>query len=90
MALFRLSQGISLLFGIRFGATAAYYGGRVDSVIMRIVDAVMCIPSILLALTIVAAAGTGFTSLLIAITAANIPGFTRMVRSGVLQIVSLD
>ncbi|MCC8065729.1 MAG: ABC transporter permease [Clostridiales bacterium] len=81
---------LSLLIGCLFGAVAAYYGGIMDSVIMRIVDAVMCIPSILLALTIVAVAGAGIRSLIIAITISNIPGFTRMVRSVILSVVSQD
>ncbi len=81
---------LSLAFGCLFGAVAAYYGGRVDAVIMRIVDAVMCIPGILLALTIVAVAGAGFKSLLVAITISNIPGFTRMVRSVVLSVITQD
>ncbi len=81
---------LSLLFGILFGATAAYYGGQIDNIVMRIVDAVMCIPPILLALSIVAAAGAGFRSLIIAITISSIPSFTRMVRSVVLSVVSQD
>lgn len=81
---------LSLLLGCIFGAVSAYYGGVVDNVIMRIVDAVMCIPGILLALAIVAVAGAGFRSLLVAITISNVPGFTRMVRSVVLSVSSQD
>ena len=80
----------ALALGCFFGAAAAYYGGKVDTVIMRILDAVMCIPSLLLALTIVAVCDPGLGSLTLAITVASVPGFTRMVRSVVLSIVSLD
>ena len=81
---------LSLVIGCVFGATSAYYGGLADNIIMRIVDAVMCIPGILLALTIVAVAGAGFRSLLVAITISNVPGFTRMVRAVVLSVVHQD
>lgn len=82
--------GLALFLGCVFGAVTAYYGGKVDSLVMRIMDALMCIPSLLLALTIVAACGSGLRSLAIAITVASVPGFTRMVRSVVLSVVSLD
>ena len=81
---------ISLAVGCVLGATAAYYGGIIDNIIMRITDTVMCIPFLLLALTIVAVGGPGLRTLTIAITVASVPGFTRMVRSVVLSVVSKD
>lgn len=80
----------SLLLGCLFGATAAYYGGKWDSIIMRILDAIMCIPSILLMLLMVAVMGGNLQSLVIAITISSIPGFTRMIRSVVLSVVQQD
>lgn len=81
---------ISLFIGCVLGASAAYYGGVIDSIIMRITDTVMCIPFLLLALTIAAVGGPGLKTLTIAITVASVPGFTRMVRSVVLSVVSKD
>lgn len=81
---------LSLSIGCVLGAATAYYGGWLDSVVMRFLDTVMCIPSMLLALTIVAVCGSGLKSLTIAITVASVPGFTRMVRSVVLGVVSQD
>ena len=81
---------LSLAIGCVLGAATAYYGGALDSIVMRFLDTVMCIPSLLLALTIVAVCGSGLKSLTIAITVASVPGFTRMVRSVVLSVVSLD
>ena len=80
----------SLLLGCLFGATAAYYGGKWDSIIMRILDAIMCIPSILLMLLMVAVMGGNLKSLIIAITISSIPGFTRMIRSVVLSVAQQD
>lgn len=81
---------ISLAIGCVLGSAAAYYGGLLDSIIMRITDTVMCIPFLLLALTIAAVGGPGLKTLTIAITVASVPGFTRMVRSVVLSVVSSD
>ena len=81
---------ISLAFGCVLGASAAYYGGLLDSIIMRLTDTFMCIPFLLLALTIAAVGGPGLVTLTVAITVASVPGFTRMVRSVVLSIVSND
>lgn len=81
---------LSLAIGCVLGAATAYYSGALDSIVMRFLDTVMCIPSLLLALTIVAVCGSGLKSLTIAITVASVPGFTRMVRSVVLSVVSLD
>ena len=84
------STGISVILGGLFGAAAGYYGGKVDSIIMRVMDTVMCIPAILLALAIVAALGPGIRNLLIAITVAQVPGFTRVIRSVILSVVGQD
>ena len=47
---------------------AAYYGGKIDAVMMRVLDALMCIPGMLLTLALVAVIGSGLTSLTVAIT----------------------
>lgn len=82
--------GISLVAGAILGAAAAYYGGWIDSAIMRFLDAFMCIPTMLLLLALVAVMGSGLVSLTVAITVCNIPGFTRIVRSIVLSVVNQD
>ena len=81
---------VSLLFGSLLGAAAAYWGGLLDDLLMRFLDAWMCIPSMLLMLLMVAVMGTGMVPMMIAITISSIPGFTRIVRSVVLSIVSQD
>ncbi len=83
-----ISVSIALLFGGTLGAIAGYYGGRVDTVIMRLLDVLLAIPVILLAITIVAALGTSIINLMIAVGVANIPGFARVVRAAVLGVKS--
>ena len=81
---------MSLLLGCLLGATAAYYGGKWDAIIMRVLDAIMCIPSLLLMLLMVAVMGGNMESLVISITISSAPGFTRMIRSVVLSVVQQD
>jgi len=80
----------SLIFGGVLGAAAAFYGGKVDSVIMRIMDMFSAIPGTLMALAIVAALGANMINLLIAISISSIPSFTRLIRSAVLTVVESD
>lgn len=80
----------SLLIGGFFGAIAAFYGGTTDSIIMRIMDMLTSLPSILLSMCIVAVLGANMRNLLIALTLANIPVFTRMVRSTMMTVVDME
>lgn len=81
---------IALLLGCLLGATAAYYGGKWDAIIMRVLDAFMCIPSLLLMLLVVSVMGGNMKSLIVSITISSVPGFTRMIRSVVLSVVQQD
>jgi len=80
----------SLLLGMLFGGLAVYSGGWVENVIMRVCDVFTCIPSVLLALALVAALGPGFNNVLKAITIASVPDMTRYVRSVIINIVGLE
>ncbi|MEA1976007.1 MAG: ABC transporter permease [Bacillota bacterium] len=81
-----ISVSIALSFGGFLGSIAGYYGGKIDNVIMRILDVILAIPAILLAITIVAALGASIMNLMIAIGIANIPGFARVVRASILSV----
>lgn len=81
---------LALFGGCVFGATAAYFGGKVDSIICRIMDTFMCIPFMLLALSLVSALGSGLKSMTLAMVIASVPSFTRMIRSIVLTVVRQD
>lgn len=77
---------LSLTGGAIIGATAGYYGGKIDNVLMRIMDVFLAIPSILLAISIVAALGAGLFNLLLAMSISQVPRFARIVRSSILTI----
>lgn len=83
-------SAISLIFGSVIGAIAAYLGGRVDNIIMRILDIVTCIPAMVLALALISALGQGFWNLVLAISLATIASFARVARSVILSIVQQD
>lgn len=81
---------VSLIAGAIIGAIAAYYGGVLDGVLMRIVDVFLAIPSTLMAVTVVAALGTGVSKLILALSISMVPPFARIVRSTVLQVKGSD
>jgi len=78
--------GVSLLVGGAFGAIAGYYGGKLDSIIMRAMDVFLCLPDVLLAMAIVAAFGKTMPNLVIAIGLSFAPRFARVVRSAVMGV----
>jgi len=85
-----VTMGVSMVLGGLLGAIAAYFGGKVDGIIMRLTDMFMAIPETLLALCVVAAMGASAVSLITAMVIAVIPGNCRLVRSTVLGIVDTE
>ena len=81
-----IAVSIALLAGGCIGALAGYYGGKLDNFVMRIMDVLLAIPSILLAISIQAALGTGLTKVMIAVGIGSIPTYARIVRASVLSI----
>jgi len=81
---------IALAVGTTLGLSSGYYGGWIDEVVMRILDAMMAFPTILLYLIIIAAMGASATNVVIAITIAGSPGIARLVRSLALDIRTRD
>lgn len=77
---------IPLFIGVPLGIFAGYLGGIIDDIFMRIVDAIMAIPAILLALGITAALGISLWNAMIAIGIVSIPQFARLARGQTLQI----
>lgn len=81
---------IGTLAGAVVGVFSGYLGGWVDEVVMRVIDAVMAIPSLLFALMILAVLGSSAANAVIAIGVAFIPGMARIARSVTLQVRALD
>jgi peptide/nickel transport system permease protein len=84
------ATAISLVVGTLFGAVAGLYGGAIDMIIMRVCDILSSIPFLLLALAIVSSLGPSMLNLMIAMTVASSPEFTRMIRSVILTIAEQD
>ena len=84
------STVISVVLGSLIGAVCGYFGGRVDNIIMRIFDIIMCIPGMLLIIALVAALGIGVGNLLIAMIVSMVPGTVRFVRSTVLNLTDME
>ncbi len=77
---------LSLATGGIVGGAAALAGGRVDSVVMRLVDVVLAFPGFLLALALAAILGPGIVDLVVALTAMGWTGYARLVRGEVLSL----
>ncbi|MBA0219110.1 dipeptide ABC transporter permease DppC [Pectobacterium brasiliense] len=81
---------LSLVLGVIFGLLAGYFGGVVDALIMRIVDIMLALPSLLLALVLVAIFGPSIVNASLALTFVALPHYVRLTRAAVLVEVSRD
>lgn len=93
----RYSLGIGLLcviasfaLGGTLGIIAGYFGGRVDTIIMRFMDVFQAIPQVLLAICIVAVLGNGIPQLVVAIMISTMPVMAKNNRAAILQVKSND
>ncbi len=77
---------IAFMGGIVLGGLSGYYGGTVDTIIMRICDMLMAIPGTMLAMAIVAALGAGLDKLMISLSIVLIPGQARIVRAAIMNL----
>jgi len=72
--------------GVLFGMISGYFGGKTDSIIMRLMDVMLAFPAILLAIAIVAVRGPGLGNTMLAVAVVGIPGYARVMRSMVLSL----
>jgi len=79
---------ISVVFGFAIGLVSGYFR-RLDNILMRVVDGIMAIPSVLLAIAVVTLTGSGVATVIAAIAIPEIPRVARLVRSLVLTIREL-
>ncbi len=85
-----ISVLVSVTVGTCLGLLGGYFGGLVDETIMRILDAIMAFPTILLYLIIISAIGPSAVNVVVAITFVGAPGVARLVRSLTLDIRTRD
>jgi len=85
-----LAMAISTSVGVPLGLVAGYLGGRWDLVIMRFVDLLLTLPSIVLAIAIVSSLGAGVASVIIAVGISTIPAFGRLAQAAALTLRHLE
>jgi peptide/nickel transport system permease protein len=81
-----VSVSIALVMGTLLGMIGGYYGGRLDHLLMRLMDILLAFPGIFLAISIIAVLGPGLTNLMLAAGIYSIPQFARIVRGSILSL----
>jgi dipeptide transport system permease protein len=81
---------VSMVVGVSLGLAAAWFGGVIDVVIIRIMDLIMAIPSLVLAILIIAIIGPSLTNTIIAVTIVYLPRYVRLVRASALAELAKD
>jgi ABC-type dipeptide/oligopeptide/nickel transport system permease subunit len=82
--------GLCSVIGITVGLISGYFGGMVDTVLMRICDIFMAVPSLLLAICIVTIWGTSFFNLIFVLALSSWPSMARLIRAQVLSVKNMD
>lgn len=85
-----VSVAIGAVIGTLLGLMAGYFGGLLDTIIMRFIDIMLAFPGILLALAIIAVLGRDLQNVMIAVGISTIPIYTRIVRGSTLSIREFD
>jgi peptide/nickel transport system permease protein len=81
-----IAIGIAAMIGVPLGLAAGYLGGKVDGLIMRVMDALLAFPAILLAIALMAVLGPSLENAMIAIGIISVPAFARITRANVLSL----
>lgn len=85
-----LSVMASTLVGVPLGLVAGYAGGRIDGIIMRIMDIILAFPGLILAIWLVAMLGASVANVIIAITVFSVPTYARLTRGIALSTREMD
>ena len=85
-----VAVGLAMVVGVPLGLISGYFGGLIDHVIMRTMDAVIAFPALVLALAIVGALGPGTFQIMVAIGISSVPLYARLTRGQVLTIREQD
>lgn len=84
------ATSVAVAVGLSLGLVSGYFGGRVDSVIMRAMDGLLAFPALLLALAAVSVLGPSIRNIILAIGLVSVPIFARLVRASVLVFKQRD
>ncbi len=80
-----LAVCVQMIFGVICGSIAGFFGGRVDNIIMRVLDVIQSIPNTILMIAIAAALGNGYINTVLALGISNFPQCSRLLRSQMLS-----
>ncbi len=83
-------MSVSMVVGVALGLAAAWFGGILDVIIIRIMDLILAIPSLVLAILIIAIIGPSLTNTIVAVTIVYLPRYVRLVRASALTELSKD
>lgn len=83
-------MSVSMVLGVALGLTSAWFGGIIDVVIIRIMDLIMSVPSLVLAILIMAILQPNLMNTIIAVTAVGLPRYVRLVRASALTELTKD
>ena len=81
-----IATAFACVSGTLLGAVAGFYGGKLESVIMRVMDVLLAIPNMLLAIVVAAVLGAGAVNMMLAVAISNMPHYVRLMRSSVLSV----
>ncbi|MEE8359567.1 MAG: ABC transporter permease [Candidatus Omnitrophota bacterium] len=85
-----IAVGIAALLGLFLGSLAGYYGGKVDGIIMRFADIMLCFPAFFLMLSVIAVVGPSIFNIMIVIGLTSWMGMARLIRAEILSLKSRD
>lgn len=85
-----VTVGVAIVIGLLIGAVAGYAGGRIDNLLMRIMEVFLAFPALLLSIVIVTILGAGLVNAMIAVAIVAIPIYARVMRASVLSIREQD
>ena len=85
-----VAMGIAVLIGVVAGALAGYYGGKVDAVVLRLIEIVLCFPTLILILTLIAFLNPSIYNIMIVIGLTRWPDVARLVRGEFLKLRAAD
>ncbi len=85
-----IAVGFAAVCGVALGSVCGYFGGKLDEIVMRLLDIFQAIPGILLTICMAAALGNGFDKVIWALSITRIPGITRLMRGSVMKIRSVE
>ncbi len=85
-----VATGIGIVLGTVIGLLAGFYRGAIETILLRLIDILICFPTLLLALAIVAILGPAMGNVMIAVGVTQAPRFARIVRSSVLSVREME